>query len=86
MEEKSHGEKIEVVRENGESTGGDSGQGCIEVWVIQLRPSMRETQNHIDFQSKRKRKRMNRSWLKVEYLAVENYHDWVRTIKQYFDI
>ena len=43
MEEKSHGEKIEVVREYGESTGRDSGQGCTEVRVIQLRPTTRET-------------------------------------------
>ena len=56
MKEKSHGEKIEEVRENGESTGRDSGQGCIEERVIQLRPTTRETQNHLDFQSKRKLK------------------------------
>ena len=57
MKEKSHGEKIEVVREYGESTGRDSGQGCTEVRVIQLRPTTRETQKHLDFQSKRKLKR-----------------------------
>ena len=56
MEEKSHGEKIEVVLENGESTGRDSGQGCIEVRVIQLHLTTRGTQNHLDFQSKRKLK------------------------------
>ena len=55
MEEKSRGEKTEVLRENGESTGRDSSQGCIEVRVIQLRPTTKETQNHLDFQSKRKR-------------------------------
>ena len=57
MEGKSHGEKTEVVRENGEDTGRDSGKGCIEVRVIRLRPTTRETQNHLDFQSKRKLKR-----------------------------
>ena len=57
MEEKSHSEKTEVVREYGESTGRDSGQGCTKVRVIQLRPTTRETQNHLDFQSKRKLKR-----------------------------
>ena len=54
---KSHGEKIEVVWENGESTGRVFGQGCIEVRVIQLCPTTRESQNHLDFQSKRKLKR-----------------------------
>ena len=29
---------------------------------------------------------MKLSWLEVENLAFENYNDWVRTIKQYFDI
>ena len=29
---------------------------------------------------------MNLSWLEVENLAIENYNDWVRTIKRYFDI
>ena len=62
MEEKSHSEKIEVVREYGESTGRDSGQGCTKVRVIQLGPTTRETQNHLDFQSKSKRKR-NESFL-----------------------
>ena len=57
MEEKSQGEKTEMVRENGGSTGRDSRKGCIEVRVIQLRPTTRETQNHLDFQSKRKLKR-----------------------------
>ena len=57
MEEKSHSEKIEMVRENGKSTRRDSSQGCIEVQVIQLRPTTRETQNHLDFQSKRELKR-----------------------------
>ena len=56
MAEKSHGEKIEVVRENDESTGRDPGQGCIKVRIIQLRPTTRETQNHLDFQSKIKLK------------------------------
>ena len=55
-EEKINEEKIEVVRENEESTGRDYDQGCIEVRVIQLRPTMRETQNHLDFQSKIKLK------------------------------
>ena len=57
MEEKSHGVKIQMVRENGESTGRDSGQRGIDVLVIQLRPTTKETQNHLDFQSKRKLKR-----------------------------
>ena len=57
MEEESHREKIEVVRENGESTGIDSGQVCIEVRVIQLFPTTRKTENHLDNQSKRKPKR-----------------------------
>ena len=52
--EKNHSEKIKVVRENGESTGRDSGQSCIEVQVIQLRPTTRETQNYLDIQSKKK--------------------------------
>ena len=56
MEENDHGEKIEVVWENDECTGRDSGQGGIEVRVIQLRTTTRETQNHLDFQSKRKLK------------------------------
>ena len=56
MEEKSHGEKIEMVWENGESIGKDSGQGYIEVRVIQLCPTTKETQNHLDFQRKRKLK------------------------------
>ena len=42
MEEKSHGEKIEVFQENGESTGRDFVQGCIEVQVIQLRRPRRK--------------------------------------------
>ena len=54
MEEKIHGERIDVICENGKSTGRDSGQGCIEVRVTQLRPATRETQNHLDFQSKKK--------------------------------
>ena len=29
---------------------------------------------------------MNLSWLEAENLAVENYNDWVRTMKRYFDI
>ena len=29
---------------------------------------------------------MNLSWLEAENLAIENYNDWVRTIKRYFDI
>ena len=57
MEEKSHGEKIEVARENGGGTGRDSGQSCTEVRDIQLRPTMTETQNRLGFQSKRKLKR-----------------------------
>ena len=57
MEEESHREKTEVVRENGESTGIDSGQVCIEVRVIQLCPTTRKTENPLDFQSKRKPKR-----------------------------
>ena len=62
MEENSHSEKIEMVRENGKSTRRDSSQGYIEVQVIQLRPTTRETQNHLDFQSKRELKR-NESFL-----------------------
>ena len=83
MEENSHGEETEVFWENCESTGRDSGQGCIEVRVIQLRPTTRETQNHLDFQNKGK---LRLSWLEAENLAIENYNDCVRTIKQYFDI
>ena len=56
MEEKSPGEKIEVVRENGGGTGRDSGQGCAEVRDIQLCPTMPENQNYLGFQSKRKLK------------------------------
>ena len=58
MKEKSHGEKIELVRENGESTRRDSGHGYIEVRVIQLYLTTRETRNYLDFQSKRKLKRI----------------------------
>ena len=29
---------------------------------------------------------MNLFWLEAENLAIENYNDWVRTFKQYFDI
>ena len=29
---------------------------------------------------------MNLSWLEAENLAIENYKDWVRTIKRYFDV
>ena len=81
MEEKIHGERIDVICENGKSTGRDSGQGCIEVRVTQLRPATRETQNHLDFQSKKKIKGRNLSWLETENLAIEKYNDWVRTIK-----
>ena len=52
MEEKSHGEKIEVVWENGGGTGRDSGQDCAEVRDIQLCPTMPETQNYLGFQTK----------------------------------
>ena len=86
MGEKSHGEKIEVVRENGESTGRDSGQGCIVVRVMQLRPTTRETQNHLDFESKKNLNEINLFWLEAENLAIETYNDLVRTIKWYFDI
>ena len=34
MKEKIHGEKIQVVQENGDSTERDSVQGCMEVRVI----------------------------------------------------
>ena len=57
MEEKHHGEKIDVVRKNVQSTWRDSGQVSIEIRVIQIRPTMRKTQNYLDFQSKRKPKR-----------------------------
>ena len=40
-----------------ESTRRGSGQGCIEVRVIQLRLTTRETQTYLDLQSKRKLKR-----------------------------
>ena len=89
MEEKSHGEKIEVVRENGESTGKDSGQGWIEVRVIQLRPITRaQGKPKITWISKVKENlnEMNLSWLETEKLAIENYNDWVRIIKRYFGI
>ena len=29
---------------------------------------------------------MNLSWLEAENHAIENYNDWIRTIKRYFDI
>ena len=47
----------------------------------------RETQNHLDIQSKTKLER-NEPFLvlEAENLAIENYNDWVRTIKRYFNI
>ena len=30
--------------------------------------------------------KMNLSWLQAENLTIENYNDWVRTLKRYFDI
>ena len=60
MEEKSHGEKTEVVQENGKSTGRDSGQV--------------------------KENEMNLSWLETENPTIENYNDWLRTIKRCFDV
>ena len=86
MEKKIHGERIDVICENGKNTKRDSGQGCIEVRVTQLRPTTRETQNHLDFQSKKKFNERNLSLLETENLAVEKYDDWIRTIKRYFDI
>ena len=62
MEEKRHGEKTDVVRENGQNTGRDSGQVSIEIRVVQIRPTMRKTQNYLDFQSKRKLKRNEPFW------------------------
>ena len=61
------------------------GQGCIEERVIQLRPTTRETQNHLDFQSKRKLKR-NEPFLAWDREPRNWDNDWVRTIKRYFDI
>ena len=29
---------------------------------------------------------MNLSWLEAKNLAIENYNDWVRNIKRYFDV
>ena len=29
---------------------------------------------------------MNLSWVETDNLAIENYNDWVRTIKRYFNI
>ena len=84
MEEKSHGETIEVVRENGESTGRDSGQGCIGVRVY-ARPRGKPKTTWIS-KVKENLNEMNLSWLDAENLATENYNDWVRTIKRYFDI
>ena len=52
--EKTNGEKIAVVRKNGESPGRGSHQACIGVRVIKLHPTTNETQKHLDFQSKRK--------------------------------
>ena len=48
---------MKVVRENGKSIRRYSNQGRFEVWVIQLRQTIWETQNHLDFQSKKKLKR-----------------------------
>ena len=62
MEEKRHGEKIDVVWENGQNTGRDSGQVSIEIRVIQIRLTMRKTQNNLDFQSKRKLKQNKPFW------------------------
>ena len=76
MKEKSHGEQIEVVREYGESTGRDSGQGCTEgkpksTWISRVKENLNE---------------MNLSWLEAENLAIQYYNYWVRTIRRHFNI
>ena len=81
MEEKSPGEKIEVVWENGESTNIDSSQGYIKIWVIQLCPTTRKPQTTWISKVKENLNEMKLSWLEAENLAIENYNDWVRTIK-----
>ena len=84
MEEKSHGEKIDLVRENGESTGRVSGHGYIEVRVIQLHLTTRETQNYLDFQCKRK---LKRTFLGLKQRTSQlRTNDWVITIKRHFNI
>ena len=85
MEEKSHGEKIEVFQENGDSTGRDFVQGCIEVQVIQLRRPRRKPKTTWISIVKKNLNEMNLSCLEAENLAIEN-NDWVRIIKRYFDI
>ena len=62
MEEKRHGEKIDVVWENDQNTGRDCGQVSIEIRVIQIHLTMRKTQNYVDFQSKGKLKRNEPFW------------------------
>ena len=86
MEEKSPSEKTEVVWENGESTSIDSGEGYIEIWVIQLSPTTRKPQTTWISKVKENLNEMKLSWLEAENLAIENYNDWVRTIKQHFHI
>ena len=86
MEEKSQGEKIEMVQKNGESTGRNSCKGCIEVQVIQLRSTTGKPKTTQISKVKENLDEMNLSWLEAENLAIENYNDWVRTIKRCFDI
>ena len=57
MEEKSHGEKIKVVRENGESTGRDYARPLGKpktTWIYKVKENLNE---------------MNFSWFEAENLA-----------------
>ena len=66
----------------------DSSQVCIKVWVRLSNYAQPWGKPKTTWISKVKEKlnEINLSWLEAENLAIETHNDWLRTIKQYFDI
>ena len=60
-----------IIEKYAKSDINENGEKLIELCKIKVKENLSE---------------MNLSWLEVRNLAIENYNDWVRTIKRYFDI